>query len=874
MRISAYRCPNCQHSLRRFAIGSRGYRFSCPDCQLEYSTKTLTDEADAYVDLLEKYESGELSNESSAQIESDSDGALVQNEDQTLIEDLPTGVRRLLSARTDRLIRFRRIPAQRGEYGKAVEDSGLKSGFIKALKSMGIKRLYQFQEQAIKEALSGNNLVISAPTGSGKTEAFTLPILESIASSGIRFGPILASRRKVAALFIYPTKALNRDQLPKLKRLGVHEGITADVFDGDTPRSKREQILRNPPDILITDFDTVDYHLRLRDAFSHLIEEIKFLVVDELHQYVGAFGSHVYFLTARLRRVCPPFQILAASATLPNALEFAEKLFNCEMGLIQAEKVTRGPIHFLMMYPRHRSFRTMMTELASTCMIQGYKTLVFANTHIDAELISVIARQKGVNIGIHRAGLSPTHRMNTEAAFKSGSIRGLVSTPTLELGIDIGDLDAVVSMLTDITRLTQRLGRAGRKGQESVAILALRDNDPISTYYTNNPDQYFTDIASGYVEPKNEIVAGYELTSAALDRPLKESEFTDFKSVISQLSTEGILDQRKGRLYPTRQAWRYLANRNLRNIGQPVSIMHQGRKIGERQMPMAASELFPGAIYLHGGRRYSSRAFFLGPRGGRADVDIASDANPFRTRPLSTIKPEIVELIEVTEAVSAELVYAKLRITEEIFGYLLLDLFRDKIVESRRLDTLIHFQYETRGLAFRAPEPKDNSYDLTTRATKDHDFEEELVELLAGRDNAVRSDDLAGMISGGSYHALEHVLIEGSDMLVGGGRNEIGGVSLGDTGTIFIYDGTPGGSGISKLLFGRFEEAIRRSLAILTECHCRQLDGCPMCTYSYRCGNNNAPLIKQGARESAQRLVDGEETHLDLAATSDERAFR
>jgi len=599
-----------------------------------------------------------------------------------------------------------------------------------------------------------------------------------------------------------------------------------------------------------------------------LVSEVRHVVLDELHVYVGAFGANVHFLLRRLQRLCPPIQLIGASATVSNAGEFAQLLFGRPVTTITCDTGKKGVIHFLMLYPEEGSHNTMMAKVARELVRHRLKTLVFANTHRNAEVVNLISRRIGLKSAVHRAGLPPTLRRRIEEDFRNGRLSLLVSTPTLELGIDIGDLDGVVSMLVGITRLTQRIGRAGRKGQESVAVLALRSNDPISSYYKEHPDDYFTDIDPAYVEPSNEVVARHQLLAAALDRPLGHEEFPEFQPLIDSLVEEGLLQRRGGRTAPVpAQARRALYNYSIRGIGQTVEIFHRGDRIGERQMPMAMSELHPGALYLHAGETYRSLEFEFRHGAGRAVVERLPPGNKEMTQALREVHPQVLAVRERRRVHGVTACYADLRITEVVHGYLVKDIYTDRTLEVRALDQPLSYTYPTKGFFFRAPTPSQ-SVSSHIPAVKEGRVKTRRIKR-DGEEGAVEQPEAEGELLMGAFHALEHVLIESSDMFTGGGSQGMGGVSMGASGVIFVYDGSPGGSGLSLLLYRRMEEAVRRAKVVLESCPCKGLDGCPACTYSYRCGNNNSPLFKAGALEAAARILKGQETTVDVdTATS------
>jgi DEAD/DEAH box helicase domain-containing protein len=550
--------------------------------------------------------------------------------------------------------------------------------------------------------------------------------------------------------------------------------------------------------------------------------------------------------------------LIGASATVSNAQEFAELLFDRPVIPIFCDQGKKGLIHFLMLYPESTSQSTMIANVAQELVRQKFKTLVFANTHRNAEVINLIARRIRLRSAVHRAGLPMAYRNRVEDNFRRGNLDLLVSTPTLELGIDIGDLDAVVSMLVGITRLTQRIGRAGRKGQESIAVLALRNNDAISSYYREHPNEYFTDIDPAYVEPQNEVVARHQLLAASLDKPLTVKEFPAFQRTLQELIAEGLL-QKTGQTLRANfsAARRELARYNIRGIGDTVQIVYAGKIIGERQMPIAQAELHPGAYYLHAGKTYESVDFEFRHGVGRAELEQLSPNHREMTQALRHVKPEITQVHETRTAYGITVYYANLRMTEVVTGFVTKDIYTDRILKTQDLDHPLEYTYPTKGFFFTAPPPiktVNEVLDQPSDVLKYHHSQSN------GSSEPLLEKEELEM---GTFHALEHSLIESSDMLTGGGSQGIGGVSMGTSGVIFIYDGSPGGSGLAKLLYDRAEEAFRRVSFILRQCSCQTLDGCPACTYSYRCGNNNRPLFRAGANEVADLIISGTQTTTD-----------
>lgn len=760
--------------------------------------------------------------------------------------DLPDALRSLVQSGRDYLVKYLYMPPTDAEYGIKTDELSLPLRLKELLQSRGIATLYKFQEDSYNAINNGDDVVIVAPTAQGKTEGFVLPIIrqllisvqESFMSPGVR------------AVLIYPTKALARDQYDKIKQFGKASGLTVSIFDGDISDDARNTIYSSPPDILLTNPDVLHYHLGWSQSrLTPLLRTVKFVVLDEIHLYTGSMGANVYYILKRLEIESGKFQKIGASATVANPKEFAEVLFDSEVRLIESKNGKRGPVHLLIYYPETRSKYSMIVDMVTWLQSGEFKTLVFGNTHSEAEVLNMLLGENGVKSMVHRAGLQKKYRSDVEDQFRSGQLPVIVSTPTLELGIDIGDLNSVVSMIVSITRLTQRIGRAGRKGQESVAILALRENDPISSFYRHEPEKYFTDIDAAYTEPENEVVGYYQLIAAAMSGRLNANQFARHNRVFQKLIDEGLirqLDTGFVRIIDderARTAWR---GYSIRGIGDTVQIRSDKRGLGERSMPMAAQELHPGAVYLHGGKNFLSVDFKYIPGLGRATV-VPYEDRSYHTKPLYYTMPKIIDVVEQTKILGLNAVYCNLEMTQTVFGYVRRETKSGHVVSKHDLPTPLLYTYPTRGFAFTAPEPNKSVNDY-----------------IAGK---YASIDVTKMgpaeMYGGSFHAVEHVLIESSNMFTGGGTREIGGVSMGDSGIIFVYDGSPGGNGASKLLFGKLDEAFRRTKTILEKCDCKTLDGCPLCTYSYSCGNNNKPLFKFGALESVEKILSRVETNVD-----------
>jgi DEAD/DEAH box helicase domain-containing protein len=611
--------------------------------------------------------------------------------------------------------------------------------------------------------------------------------------------------------------------------------IVIKIFDGDLSANEKQNFYEFPPDIVLTNFDSIHYHLLNNTKLIKLLNNLEYLVVDEVHSYTGIFGSNVYYIIKRLERIInnKKLQLIACSATLPNVKEFCDLLFSRDMEIVNCIG-KKGDTNFAILYPSLRSNKSLVIELIKKIR-KNHKTLVFSNSHLSAELIAFNASKQGIKIGIHRAGLLPKNRKMVENSFKNGMIGVLSSTPTLELGIDIGDVDAVISNLVPVNRLLQRLGRAARKGQEGYAFLTL-GNDPISQYYKNHPADYFVDEEIPYIDPFNPIIMENQILAMCFDRPISKLESKEYLETLSKLQRKDLVIFNNGKYTPTSsEKQNVLKNYSIRGIGNDVDILFNGKIVGNRNLPHALEELHDDAIYFLSGRRYKVKKLILDEKTERnfADIDTIPINYPYYTKPIREEYPQVIEIFEEKEIFGIKLKYCSLNIYKKVLGYSNIEIGKE-INQGKKVffNDPITYTYATKGFIFRVPSPK------------------EILKMASEKEK----------IEASGYHATEHVLIEGSSMLTGGASQDIGGISLGDTGMIVIHDGSIGGNGASKSLFDKFELAITRAHSILIECSCENDDGCPRCTYSYRCGNNNEYLHKNAAIEVLTRIINRERT--------------
>ncbi|HUX99092.1 MAG TPA: DEAD/DEAH box helicase, partial [Candidatus Deferrimicrobium sp.] len=675
------------------------------------------------------------------------------------------------------------------KYTNTIESLNLHPDLTKALKKIGINSLYSFQERAIKKIRAGKNVGILAGTGSGKTETFLIPILDYA----------LQHPNQVVAVLMYPTKALAQDQMERLEELTQNLPINFGRFDGDTPIEERDKILEHPPSILITNPDMFNVHLS-DDRVKKIISTVKFFVLDEIHQYVGVFGAHVHYVLKRLKRFLESpqsCQFIASSATIGNPREFLEVLFGVKFSVITSTYNWSGSRYHLMIRPKH----SLYTE--AIFLIEGLKkqnssvkTIIFTDSHLSAEIVKKIADSRGLTLGIHRGGLNSQFRKEVEEEFKNGELTALVATPTLELGIDIGDLNNIVLIKVPATFSTylQRIGRSGRKGQDSMAFLLIGD-DPISNFYANTPRLFYNSRPEPlYLDPSNSEVIRSQFIALATDQPISPFELLNITSEeraeAQRLVKEKYLEHwNQLYLIPSKKGREIFRNMSLRGTGEIIQIFESGQvKVGERALPMAIRELFPNAIYMHGGVDY--RVIDLDLNNSRANVKQLLERTNYYTKAL--YRSEVINFNpnHLRKPYGLQVYHGNGAIQSTVYGFLKINFFTGKPIDKENLEISLEYKFPTKLMYFKIP--LDPSWTLTQKSE--------------------------------ATHAVEHVLISAAETLTGANASEIGGISYPD-GSIYIYDAIYGGSGITKLLEDRIKEAFMRALKILKLCKCDRADG-------------------------------------------------
>ena len=801
---------------------------SCEKCGIEDLLEFSKNIDEVFLEFLSRFDKGLVTEKGLSEGLKEEGIIRAENEIKEMIgNNKPDKItEEILFSKKDYISQYRVLKNPEPKMGSEIEEMGLDESITEHLKELKIKEFYKFQEESIQEIAFGENVIIEAPTASGKTEAFLIPVIQRIKKE--------ANKGNVFAIFVYPTKALARDQTPKIQKFAEKIGVEVKVFDGDTKVPDRRDIIDEPPQILVTNFDVLHYHMWHQTKFSSLLSSTRILIVDEAHVYSGIFGSNVHYIIKRLKRICSnKIQFVAASATLDDAKKFCEQLFEEKMQIVHGSG-KKGQTDFVMLFPSLRTQRNLMVELTKKLTEKNHKTMVFNNSHLNSELLAIQAKKQKVNIKVHRAGLMANYRTAVERQFKEDKLQAISCTPTLELGIDVGNVDCVISSTIPVNRLIQRIGRAARKGQRGYAFLTL-GNDPISQYYKNHPDDYFEDIEKTYIDPKNPFVEEFQVLAMACDRPISKHELNEHQEVIEHHIIKENLKIFNNRIVPNFDKISSMLNEySIRGIGKSIDIFLSDRKVGDRVLPIALEELHKDAIYFLAGIRYRVKEFDY-PKKNIARLERISRDYPYYTKSLTEEWPTVETVFEKRIANGVEVAFCKLHIQKKVYGYVNIELGQE-ITQGEKvmLDTPLEYDFVTKGIVFHAPRPLK-----VIEKAEDEDY-----------------------VEASGYHATEHVVIEGSNMITGGVSQDLGGISLGTSGLIFIYDGAIGGNGASKALYDRFEKALERSMHIVKECPCKNESGCPRCTFSYRCGNNNEFLHKYSALEILERINKGEKTEL------------
>jgi len=708
------------------------------------------------------------------------------------------------------------------------------------LRARGIENLYSHQAAACELARAGKNFVVVTPTASGKTLCYNLPILSA-----------LVEDPEARALYLFPTKALAQDQLTELNRWTEKLGdeVRTFTYDGDTPQDARRAI-RSRGNLVITNPDMLHSGiLPHHTKWERMFENLRYVVIDELHYYRGIFGSHLANVLRRLKRIAKFYgskpQFICSSATIANPEELAVRIIEEDVALLDDNGAPAAEKYFVFYNPPvvnpqlgiRRSYLNETRRVARTFLGHGLQTIVFANSRLATEILVTYLKEDFAKIPLgpdavrgYRGGYLPRERREIERDLRDGRLLGVVATNALELGIDIGSLDVAVlaSYPGTIASTWQRAGRAGRREGTSAAVL-VASSAPLDQFMVQNPEYFFgRSPEHGYVNPDNLQILLSHLKCAAFELPLQEDEkfgTHDLKRLCEYLAEVGFL-------HLSSDGWHWVSESypadaiSLRSISSDnfviVDITGEAKVIGEVDFPSALTMVHEKAIYIQNGEQYHVERLDYDERKAyikKCDSDYYTDA-------IDYTKIKILETFETAPAGAARKNHGEVQVNTQVVGFKKIKFHTNENVGSGQLSLPEQEMHTT-------------AYWLT--------LPREMLEQLP-YDRAERLDGVNGLANALQVIATLLVMSDARDLGVTVGENE---ERIQDSGSriqeaeiripnsefrkrtdifepnIYLYDKYPGGVGLSEPLFHMNETLVANTYKLISNCSC--LAGCPSC---------------------------------------------
>jgi DEAD/DEAH box helicase domain-containing protein len=744
---------------------------------------------------------------------------------------------REISLKNDSLRAIKHLPAQEGSYQDYPKE--IHPALIKAFREKGFERLYTHQYSSWEALQQGKNVVVVTPTASGKTLCYNLPVLDSILKNP-----------SARALYLFPTKALANDQRAELDETIklLPEEIRIFTYDGDTPQDARKAI-RARGHIVLTNPDMLHAGiLPHHTKWIKLFENLKYIVIDELHNYRGIFGSHLANVLRRLKRIAQFYgsspQFVLCTATIANPLEMAEKMIEAPVALIDNNGAPRGEKYILFYTPPvvnrflgiRRSYVNEARRVASLFLKNNLQTIVFAQSRLITEVLVTYLKEdiektikdEGLIRG-YRGGYLPLKRREIEKGLREGKILGVVSTNALELGIDIGTLDVAVlaGYPGTIASTWQRTGRAGRKTGMSAAVL-VASSSPLDQFIVNHPDYFFSKSPEkALINPDNLSILINHVECAAFELPFQDGEkfgTVEIGEILKYLEEDQLVHHSKDKWYYTSEA--YPADGiSLRSISSDnfvvVDATERTKAIAEVDFTSALTTLHPKAIYICEGEQYFVEELDYEQRKAyvkKTDVDYYTDA-------IDYTKIKILDIFDKKRLDRFDTAHGEVHVATQVVGF--------KKIKFHTMENV-----GAGDLSLPQNEMHTTSYWLTVPAS--------ILQALP-----FSSEQKINGLYGLAY-ILHHV----SPLFLMCDLHDIG-VSIGDNSTgesvppkdmlakieplhgtpfyfemdfepnIFIYDNYPGGIGLSPSLFDLEKRLLETCLKTIAACPCQ--DGCPSC---------------------------------------------
>jgi DEAD/DEAH box helicase domain-containing protein len=735
------------------------------------------------------------------------------------------------------LTALRHFPARPARYAEFPD--ALHPRLVEMLRARGIERLYAHQRAAYEAVAEGRNTVVVTPTASGKTLCYNLPVLDAILKDP-----------DARALYLFPTKALAQDQLAEL--YGTIEGLGADIgtftYDGDTPQDARKAI-RSRAHVVVTNPDMLHKGiLPHHTKWVKLFENLRYVVIDELHSHRGVYGSHVANIFRRLHRLCAFYGssplFICSSATIGNPRELAESLTGREMTLVDENGAPRGDRYFAIYNPPvvnrqlgiRRSALNCARDVALRFLGQGLQTIVFAPSRLSTEILvtylkDALETRPGAEDVVrgYRGGYLPIKRREIERGLREGTVLGVVSTNALELGIDIGSLDAAVLLgyPGSVASAWQQAGRAGRRQGTSVAVL-VANSTPLNQFMAKNPDYFFdAPVEQARINPDNLHILVSHIKCAAFELPFSASEAfgrEDLAQILTFLEDERLVHRAGGRWHWTSESYPADAV-SLRSVSSDnfvvQDITKDPRIVAEVDFDSAPSTLHEKAVYILEGRTFFVEKYDHEERRAHireAEVDYYTDA-------ITYTKVKILDRFAEEPADNARRTHGEVHVTSQVVGFKKIKFYTNENVGSGELTMPENEMHTT---AYWLTVPRELMCTLPFSGEERRDGVVALAYTLSQLAALFLMCDRHDIgVALGDNGQGEARLERGLRALSLKSRQEEPPVSDDYEPQVFVYDAYPGGIGLSEPLFGLHARLLRESETLIAACPCR--DGCPSC---------------------------------------------
>lgn len=747
--------------------------------------------------------------------------------------------RRLAKRYGDRITGSFVLPGREGQFAPLPGD--MPPALADALRARGIHQLYAHQAQAWNATAAGEHVVIATPTASGKSLCYTLPVISA------------AIRQRAKALFLFPTKALAQDQVAELLELNQagNLGVKAFTFDGDTPGDAR-QAIRLHGDIVVSNPDMLHQAiLPHHTKWAQFFENLRYIVIDEVHTYRGVFGSHVANVLRRLQRICAFYgvtpQFILCSATIGNPAEHASALIEQPVTAITESGAPVGEKHVLLWNPPvinadlglRASARSQSNRIARTAIRAGLKTLVFAQSRLMVEVLTKYLKdvfdsdpRKAPRIRAYRGGYLPTERRAAEREMRAGQVDGIVSTSALELGVDIGALDVVVlnGYPGSVAATWQRFGRAGRRQQASLGVL-VASSDPLDQYLVRHPE-FFQDATPEHarIAADQPLILLDHIRCAAFELPFRDGELfgpQDATPWLQVLAEEGVLHQEGERFEWIADS--YPANAvSLRSVADGNFVVvdrTDGRQtiVAEVDFSAASLTLYEGAIHMIQSLPYQVERLDWNGRKAfvtRTNVDYYTDA-------IDYTKLKVLEAFDGSPAGNGSAHHGEVHVARRVAGYKKIRYYTHENIGYGPVN-LPDLELHTTAVWWQLPQRAlEQAFDHRQEALDGFLAAAHALHIVATVAVMAEARDLQKAVGSGDGAWFATPDANGRAQLRSGFGEGEPSMSGPFVPTLYLYDAFPGGVGLSAPLYERREDLVRLARELVRRCDCR--GGCPAC---------------------------------------------